>query len=124
MVLRDADAHITVRGSDWLWAVTAIMMATAIGVVAWGMTRPGEFAQFFRRLMQDLTRFLAFPVGQRAFHWIGAAILFTASTAYFSMASDLGAVPVAVEFVRYRSNLFVSGECISLPVWPVYTYMY
>ncbi|KAK9893679.1 family A G protein-coupled receptor-like protein [Cystobasidium minutum MCA 4210] len=80
-----ADAHITTRGSDFLWAIFAVMLATAIGVTAWGMTR---------------------PVGTRAFHWFGAAILFTASTAYFSMASDLGAVPVAVEFVRYRGNLF------------------
>lgn len=38
----NADAHITVRGSDWLWAVFAVMLASAIAVTAWGMTRPGK----------------------------------------------------------------------------------
>jgi bacteriorhodopsin len=39
----NADASITVRGSDWLFAVTAFMGASAIGVTAWGMTRPGKY---------------------------------------------------------------------------------
>lgn len=47
--------------------------------------------------------------GKRAFHTIGVAILFTASVAYFSMASDLGSTAVYVEFVRYKSDLFVSA---------------
>ena len=35
-------------------------------------------------------------------------ILFTASVAYFSLASDLGATAVYVEFVRYRGDLFTN----------------
>merc|ERR1712093_580237 len=80
-----ADADITVQGSDFLWAIFAVMLATAIGVTAW---------------------MLMTPPGKRAFHVIGLMILFTASVAYFSMASDLGSTAVYVEFVRYKPDLF------------------
>lgn len=40
------------------------------------------------------------PQGQRGFHTLAAAVCFTASIAYFCMASDLGAVAIQVEFVR------------------------
>jgi bacteriorhodopsin len=46
----DAAQHITVRGSDWLWAVFAIMFFSAIIVFVW---------QFF------------VPRGQRVFHHLG-----------------------------------------------------
>lgn len=55
-----------------------------------------------------MCHFAAQSVGTRAFHYIGVFILFTASFAYFSMASDLGSTPVYVEFVRYRGNLFTN----------------
>jgi len=80
-----ADADLTTKGSDFLWAIFACMLASALGTTIWAMM---------------------LPVGKRAFHWIGVALLFTASIAYFSMASDLGATPVYVEFVRYKSDLF------------------
>lgn len=38
------------------------------------------------------------PTGLRVFHQIPIVILTTASLAYFSMASDLGATPIATEF--------------------------
>jgi len=81
----DANAHITTHGSDFLWAIFAAMLASALGTTIWALFT---------------------PPGKRAFHWIGIAILFTASIAYFSMASDLGATPVEVEFVRYKGDLF------------------
>lgn len=37
-----ADSHITVRGSDWLWACFAVLLASAVGVTAWGMMRPSK----------------------------------------------------------------------------------
>lgn len=37
-----ANADITVRGTDWLWAAFAIMLASGVGVLAWGLSRPGE----------------------------------------------------------------------------------
>lgn len=74
-----ANIDITTHASDWLWAVFCIMMLSAIVLFALG----------FRR-----------PVGQRAFHELAAAICFTASIAYFAMASDLGATAVEVEYIR------------------------
>ncbi len=72
-----ADIDITTHGSDWLWAVFSVMAATGLGTMIWSL---------------KLSR------GERAFHYLSAAILATASVAYFSMASDLGATPVRVEF--------------------------
>ncbi|OCF33932.1 hypothetical protein I317_07818 [Kwoniella heveanensis CBS 569] len=69
--------HITSHGSDWLWAVFAIMTVSDIIVFFW---------QF--RL----------PRGQRVFHQLAMFILTTAAIAYFAMASDLGFTPVATEF--------------------------
>ncbi|GAA6006969.1 opsin family protein [Rhodotorula paludigena] len=74
-----ANIDITTAASDWLWAVFAVMLVSAIGLLAWGHSR---------------------PIGERAFHELAAALCFTASVAYFSMASDLGATAVPVEFVR------------------------
>ncbi|GAA6062297.1 hypothetical protein JCM10212_004385 [Sporobolomyces blumeae] len=76
---RVAEIDITTHASDWLWAVFSVMCLTAIVLFALGMRR---------------------PVGERAFHELAAAVCFTASIAYFAMASDLGATAVPVEFVR------------------------
>lgn len=117
------------QGSDFLWAVFALMASTGIATTFWSY-----------RL----------PAGQRVFHQLGSAILFTgrqmtmddfsqsyivvylATIAYFSMASDLGkysgqnliirsctningligSTPVAVEFVRQKSYLYSEGNII------------
>ncbi|KAK8866046.1 hypothetical protein IAR55_001197 [Kwoniella newhampshirensis] len=73
----NAVQHITSRGSDWLWAVFAIMTFTDIVVFIW---------QF------------KLPRGQRVFHQLAMFILTTAAIAYFSMASNLGSTPVMTEF--------------------------
>jgi len=73
----NVEVHITTHGSDWLWAAFAIMLLTGVIVLAWSF---------------------AVPRGQRVFHHIGLIILFTASTAYFSMASNLGYTGIATEF--------------------------
>lgn len=76
----NANYNLTTHGSDWLWAVFCVMALSAIVLLVLGHT----------------TR----PVGERAFHELAAALCATASIAYFAMASDLGATPVQVEFVR------------------------
>jgi len=81
-----SDINITVRGSDWYWAVTAVMAASTIGFVAWS---------FF------------VPRRERIFHYITAAITMTAAIAYFTMASNLGYAAVPVEF--QRGNPKVAG---------------
>jgi len=70
---------ITVHGSDWLWAVFAVMLFTDLIVIGWHFT---------------------IPRGQRLFHQLGAIILTTAAIAYFSMASGLGYTPIATEFAH------------------------
>ncbi|TKA53312.1 hypothetical protein B0A53_04330 [Rhodotorula sp. CCFEE 5036] len=76
----NANYNLTTHGSDWLWAVFSVMALSAIVLLVLGHT----------------TR----PVGERAFHELAAALCATASIAYFAMASDLGATPVQVEWVR------------------------
>ncbi|KAI0637041.1 heat shock protein 30 [Trametes polyzona] len=75
----NADRHITAGGSDWLWAVFAIMALSDLIMVFWTFSRPR---------------------GTRLFHQIAIIVLTTATIAYFSMASDLGATPVRAEFSR------------------------
>jgi bacteriorhodopsin len=55
------------------------------------------------------------PRHSRIFHYISAGLLMVASVAYFSMGSNLGFVPIAVEYQRpdprvsgqYRSIFYV-----------------
>lgn len=83
VVGRHADLEISTHGSDWLFAVCAIMAASALGAMAHSFTR-----------LQH----------QRFFHHITAVLLFVASIAYFAMGSNLGQTPVQAEFVRPRSS--------------------
>nr|OQO32307.1 hypothetical protein B0A51_00366 [Rachicladosporium sp. CCFEE 5018] len=75
----NAEIKITVRGSDWYWAVTAIMMVATIAFAGMAYTKPRQ---------------------HRLFHYITAAITMVASIAYFSMASGLGWTGIAVEYQR------------------------
>lgn len=91
----DAYLHITTGGSDWLWTVFSIMAATGLGTMVWSL---------------KVSR------GERAFHYLSAAILATASVAYFSLASDLGATPVQVEFTYY-GPAEVNGAPPTRQIW-------
>ncbi|GAC93584.1 hypothetical protein PHSY_001149 [Pseudozyma hubeiensis SY62] len=90
-----ADIDITTHGSDWLWAVFSVMATTGLLTMVWSL---------------KVSR------GERAFHYLSAAILATASVAYFSMASDLGATPVRVEFNNYGPAL-VDGQRPTRSIW-------
>ncbi|KZT61929.1 family A G protein-coupled receptor-like protein [Calocera cornea HHB12733] len=72
---------ITTHGSDWLWAVFAVMLLSDLIVIVWAY-----------RL----------PRGHRVFHLLPIVILTTAAIAYFSMAADLGGTPVQAEFFGNR----------------------
>lgn len=76
---RFADIHITRHGSDWLWAVFSIFGLATLLTLAHSFIR---------------------PVTHRVFHYLTATILLVATVNYFTQASDLGFVPVPVEFVR------------------------
>jgi len=76
---KSSDIAITVRGSDWYWAVCAVMTASTFVFLGLGMTKPRQ---------------------HRVFHYITASITMVAAIAYFSMASNLGWTPIDVEFSR------------------------
>ncbi|TCD68884.1 hypothetical protein EIP91_009434 [Steccherinum ochraceum] len=73
----NADEHITTHGSDWLWAAFSIFGLSFLVVLVLNFLRPR---------------------GTRLFHELALVILMVASVSYFSMASDLGATPIDVEF--------------------------
>lgn len=75
----NANRNITNGATNWLWVVFALMLISFFSMVIWSFARPR---------------------GTRLFHNIAIVIFATASLAYFSMASDLGATPVQVEFNR------------------------
>ncbi|KAF2757286.1 family A G protein-coupled receptor-like protein [Pseudovirgaria hyperparasitica] len=79
-----ADITITVRGSDWYWAVCAVMTVSTFAFLGLAMTKPRN---------------------QRIFHYITGGITMVAAIAYFSMASNLGFTPIAVEFARSDSRV-------------------
>ncbi|KAF2741776.1 family A G protein-coupled receptor-like protein [Sporormia fimetaria CBS 119925] len=81
---RTAGIAITNRGSSLYFAICAVMGFTGLLYLALGYMKP-------RR--------------DRLFHYITAGILFVASIAYFTMGSNLGFTPIAVEFPRSRADV-------------------
>lgn len=76
---RTADIAITTHGSDWYWTVCAVMTVSTMAFLGLAFTKPRS---------------------QRVFHYITAGVVLVAAIAYFSMASNLGFTPIAVEFAR------------------------
>lgn len=79
-----ADNAMTVRGSNWLWAVTALFGFVTLVFVAHSFTKP-------RR--------------DRMFHYLVALITFVAAISYFTMASNLGWASIDVQFRRNNSKV-------------------
>lgn len=61
--------HIASRGSDWYFAMTAVMMVSTIAFMGMPFMKPNS---------------------QRLFHYITAVITLVVAIAYFSMGSNLG----------------------------------
>ncbi len=76
---RTADINIDTHGSNWYWAVCALMSFSFLVIIGPSYLKPRH---------------------DRIFHWITAAILLTASISYFSMASNLGYAAIGVEYLR------------------------
>ncbi|MCJ1367414.1 ion channel activity [Acarospora aff. strigata] len=81
-----ADIAITTHGSNWLWAVTAVMIVSTLAFIGLSFGKPRT---------------------HRIFHYITASITLVAAISYFSMASNLGWTPIRPQFIR--SNPKVSG---------------
>lgn len=75
----EADIAITTHGSDWYWAVTAVMTVSTFIFIGLALTKPRQ---------------------HRIFHYITASITMVASIAYFTMGSNLGWTAINVEFQR------------------------
>ncbi|KAF9698733.1 hypothetical protein EKO04_002822 [Ascochyta lentis] len=82
-----ADIAITTHGSDLYFAICSAMGFAGFTFIALA----------FRKKRRD-----------RLFHYITAAVVFVACIAYFTMGSNLGFVPIAVEFPR--NNPVVRGN--------------
>jgi bacteriorhodopsin len=76
---RTVDIHITTHGSDWYWAVMSVMGTTLLAIIGLGLRRPR---------------------GHRIFYHILATVALVATIEYYSMASNLGWVPIDVEWQR------------------------
>ncbi|PSK34921.1 Opsin-1 [Elsinoe australis] len=74
-----ADINIGPVGSDWYFAICALMGAATIAFVGLSITKPRQ---------------------ERIFHYITAGVTMVACIAYFTMGSDLGRIPIDVEFSR------------------------
>lgn len=46
----NADRHLTSGGSDWLWAVTAIMALSTLGMVFWQYTVSPLFYDILQKI--------------------------------------------------------------------------
>ncbi|KAI0691576.1 heat shock protein 30 [Earliella scabrosa] len=73
----NADYNLSTHGSNWLWTVFTLFGVSLLAITAWT---------------------IATPRGTRLFHQIAIVVITTGAISYFSMASDLGATPVPVEF--------------------------
>jgi bacteriorhodopsin len=80
-----AGIAITTHGSDWYWAVIAIMALSTFIFLGLSFTVP-------RR--------------NRVFHYITASITLVASIAYFSMTSNFGYTGILVEFTSHLNGSF------------------
>jgi len=76
----EADIHITTHGSDWYFAVCAVMTVSTLLFAGMGFQRPSS---------------------DRIFHYITASITLVAAIAYFTMGANLGFTPIGVEFHRH-----------------------
>ncbi|KAK6062783.1 FDD123-like protein 2 [Seiridium cupressi] len=84
-----ANLAITTHGSDWYFAVCAVMGVSTLVFMGLALRRPQS---------------------HRLFHYITAGITAIACIAYFSMGSGLGQVPIQAEFVRPNSSkVFAAG---------------
>ncbi|SJX64359.1 related to YRO2-putative membrane protein of unknown function [Sporisorium reilianum f. sp. reilianum] len=75
----NADIHLGRWGSDWGWTVFCLMAASTLGLLIWS---------FF------------VPRNRRTFHYLLTAVLAISTISWYSQASDLGATPVTVQFLR------------------------
>jgi bacteriorhodopsin len=123
----DADRHLSVNGSNWLWAVTALMGLTFLAFLAWTISRNKQPKNTSSTNNNHHSRFgkkqapadgfvddshtsnngiasAGSPTSglskERVFHYLFTIAAFIAFISYFTMASNLGNTPVR----QYMNN--------------------
>lgn len=91
----NADINLGRWGSDWGWVVFCIMAASTIGLLIWS---------------------LRMPRGRRTFPYLLTAVLAISTISWYSQASDLGATPIQVQFLR-NSPLAPDGGYPTRQIW-------
>ncbi|EHY58312.1 Opsin-like protein carO [Exophiala dermatitidis] len=76
--------HQTDRGSDWYYAVCAVMGVTALAILGLSRLKPRT---------------------DRIFFYLSSGLCFVACIAYFAMGSNLGWTPIDVEYLRSDSEV-------------------
>jgi bacteriorhodopsin len=82
------DIHITSHGSDWYWAVMSVMGTTMLSAIGLSFLKPRT---------------------DRIFHYILATAALVAMIEHYSMAANLGWVPITVEWNR--------GDGMTRQIW-------
>lgn len=106
----NADRNLTVNGSNWLWAVTAIMGLTFLGFLTWTISRNklskaghstnnhhGKKSPHRDGFVGDNSTSNSIASGfskERVFNYLFTIAAFVAFISYFTMASNLGNTPI------------------------------
>jgi len=111
----NADRNLSVHGSDWLWAVTALMGLTFLSWLTWTLSRNKQPPPASRNTRNDNhdgphdgNHRLPAAYGstlrlERVFHYLFTIAAFIGFISYFTMASDLGNTPVR-QYMNHGSN--------------------
>jgi bacteriorhodopsin len=118
----DADRSLTVEGSDWLWAATAVFGVTFLSWLAWTILRARS-----RTIAHNATDHRDKPSNhidnnndvalrasyegyrvhrEQVFHYLFTLAAFIGLISYFTMASDLGSTPIR----QYLGNGTNTGQ--------------
>ena len=91
----NADLHISTHASDWLWSAFSVFALSMLVMVVLDFLV--SYIASVRSCLQS-SCLVQRPRGARLFHQLATIILATFTLGYYSMASDLGATPIYVEF--------------------------
>jgi len=114
----NADRNLSVGGSDWLWAVTAVMGTAFLSWLAWTLLRNRQARPTAHGTQKgshsnvDNGNHAPAPVVadygttlrlERVFHYLFTIAAFIGLISYFTMASDLGNTPIR-QYMNHGSN--------------------
>lgn len=115
----NADRNLTVHGSDWLWAVTAIFGMTFLSWLVWtillhkptsGDQRSGTAYTSSKGAHETNGYAHKEPSrGERIFHYLFTLAAFIGFISYFTMASNLGNTPVR-QYMHHGTNTYQTRQ--------------